>query len=149
MDFETILRSVSPSATHVEVSAGANRVFRLREEKGATSIVKIYATPNRERRERHALVALDKVPGVPKILSRGIDEGTAWIQMTDGGNWDLASLPRNLNILRSAGRVLRGVHESDAALTNLSNAIDNEQINVVDGQPGHEARSFAEQLGFA
>lgn len=140
MDFETILRSVSPSATHVEVSAGANRVFRLREEKGATSIVKIYATPTRERRERHALVALDKVQGVPKILSRGIDDGTAWIQMTDGGNWDLASLPRNLNILRSAGRVLRGVHESDAALTNLSNAIDNEQI-------GAHFRNTIERLG--
>jgi hypothetical protein len=130
MNVETIVRSVSPTATQVEISAGGHRVFRLREEEGATSIVKVYSTPTRERRERHALVALDQVQGVPKILSRGIDEGTAWIQMTDGGNWDLATLPRNLNILRSAGRVLRGVHESNAALTNLNNVIDNEQVGA-------------------
>ena len=59
-----------------------------------------------------------------------MSDGTAWIQMTDGGNWDLAMLPRNLNIVRSAGRVLRGVHESKANLTNLSNKIDNEQIGA-------------------
>ena len=140
MDADAILQSVSPSATHVNISAGGNQVFRLREEDGATSVVKIYATPTRERRERHALAALGRTAGVPKIMSRGIDEGVAWIQMTDGGNWDLSVLPRNLNILRSAGRVLRGVHESGADLTNLSTSIDNEQI-------GAHFRNTIERLG--
>lgn len=130
MEVEALLRSISPSATKVELSAGGNKVFRLREERGSTTIVKIYATQTRERRERHALEALAPVAGVPKILSRGIDDGVAWIQMTDGGNWDLAVLPRNPNIIRNAGRVLRAVHESKANLTNLANQIDNEQIGA-------------------
>lgn len=130
MEVDALLRSISPNATHVEISAGGNRVFRLREENGVTTIVKIFATPTRERRERHALEALVQVAGVPRIISRGIDDGVAWIQMSDGGNWDLAVLPRNLNIIRSAGRVLRGVHESKAKLTNLTNQIDNDQIGA-------------------
>ena len=130
MDVEGLLRTISPTATHVEISAGANRTFRLREEHGDTSVVKVFSTTSRERRERHALEALSKVVGVPRVLTRGMTDGIAWIQMTDGGNWDLAILPRNLNIVRSAGRVLRGVHESKANLTNLSNKIDNEQIGA-------------------
>ena len=127
MEVDALLRSISPNATSVEISAGGNRVFRLREENGVTTIVKVFATPTRERRERHALEALVQVAGVPKIVSRGIDDGVAWIQMSDGGNWDLAVLPRNLNIIHSAGRVLRAVHESKANLTNLTNQIDNDQ----------------------
>ncbi|MGH8927419.1 MAG: phosphotransferase [Acidimicrobiia bacterium] len=130
MDIAALLRSIAPNATAVEISAGANRVFRLREESGLTSVAKIFSSPPRERRERHALDALADVTGVPRILNRGIDEGTAWIQMTDGGTWDLATLPRNLDIVRSAGRVLRGVHESGAAMTNLANSIDNDQIEA-------------------
>lgn len=130
MDVVALLRTISPSATNVEISAGANRTFRLREEHGETSVVKVYSTQTRERRERHALEALNGVSGVPRILSRGITDGTSWIQMTDGGNWDLASLPRNLGIIRSAGRVLRGVHESNAKVTNLANSIDNEQLGA-------------------
>jgi hypothetical protein len=130
MEIDALLRSISPRATAVDVSAGGNKVFRLREESGATSIVKIYSSPARERRERHSLEALANVPGVPRLLARGIDDGNAWIQMTDGGTWTLATLPRNLDIVRSAGRVLRGVHESGAAITNLSNTIGNDQIDA-------------------
>ncbi|HSL26710.1 MAG TPA: aminoglycoside phosphotransferase family protein [Acidimicrobiia bacterium] len=130
METDALLRSISPRATAIDISAGGNKVFRLREESGATTIVKVYSGPPRERRERHALEALANVTGVPRLLARGIDDGNAWIQMTDGGTWDLATLPRNLDIVRSAGRVLRGVHESGAAISNLSNAIDNDQIDA-------------------
>ena len=130
MELDALLRSIAPNTTAVNISAGGNRVFRLREETGFTSIAKIYGSPARERRERHALEALANVGGVPRILNRGIDEGNAWIQMTDGGTWDLATLPRNLDIVRSAGRVLRGVHESGASMTNLANTLGNVQIEA-------------------
>ena len=112
METDALLRSISPRATAIDISAGGNKVFRLREESGATTIVKVYSGPPRKRRERHALEALANVTGVPRLLARGIDDGNAWIQMTDGGTWDLATLPRNLDIVRSAGlvdqKVLRG-----------------------------------------
>lgn len=130
MDIEELVRTISPTATSVEISAGGNRVFRLREDTGSTSVVKVYQSPPRERRERHALEALVNAVGIPKIIARGISEGDAWIQMSDGGFWDLASLPKNPDIVRTAGRVLRGVHESGAAITNAANSMDEEQIQA-------------------
>jgi len=130
MEIEALLRSISPNTVAVNVSAGGNKVFRLREESGLTTIAKIYGSPARERRERHALEALSNVGGVPRIVKRGIEEGDAWILMTDGGTWDLASLPRNLDNVRSAGRVLRGVHESGAQMTNLASPIGNIEIEA-------------------
>ena len=128
MEIDALLRSIAPSSTAVNISAGGNRVFRLREESGASTIAKIYGSPARERRERRALEALAEVDGVPKLLGRGMDEGTAWIQMTDGGTWNLATLPRHLPTTESAGRVLRGVHESGVSITNLAGGIGNLQI---------------------
>lgn len=130
MEIEELLRSISPTATVIEISSGRNRVFRLREETGSTTVVKVYQGPARERRERHALEALADVVGVPRLFNRGIKDGLAWIQMTDGGVWDLASLPKNLDIVRTAGRVLRGVHESGANMTNLANSVDDDQIQA-------------------
>ena len=97
METEALLRTIAPHATAVDISAGGNKVFRLREESGLTSVAKIYTSPARERRERHALEALASVGGVPRIINRGIEDGQAWIQMTDGGTWDLATLGRNLD----------------------------------------------------
>lgn len=130
MEIEVLLRTIAPNATAVNISAGGNKVFRLREESGLTSVAKFYSSPARERRERHALEALSSVGGVPRIINRGIEEGQAWIQMTDGGTWDLATLGRNLDNVRSAGRVLRGVHESGASLTNLAGSIGDMQIEA-------------------
>jgi aminoglycoside phosphotransferase (APT) family kinase protein len=130
MELEELVRSLAPTATYKDISSGGNRVYRLLEETGETSILKVYTGASRERRERHALEALAGVTGVPKIIDRGISERHSWIRMTDGGTWDLATLPRNLDIVRSAGRVLRGVHESKAKLTNLANSIDDENIDA-------------------
>jgi aminoglycoside phosphotransferase (APT) family kinase protein len=130
MELEELVRSLAPTATYKDISSGGNRVYRLLEETGETSILKVYTGASRERRERHALEALAAVNGVPKIVDRGISEGRSWIRMTDGGTWDLATLPRNLDIVRSAGRVLRGVHESKVKLTNLANSIDDDNIDA-------------------
>lgn len=132
MDIDSLLRSEFPTSNKVEISAGArgSKVFRLREEGGKTTLVKVYTSPGRERRERHALEALASLSGIPNILSRGLSEGVAWIQMNDPGNWNLGALPANLTIIRSAGRVLRGVHESKVQITNMANLIDNDEIEV-------------------
>jgi hypothetical protein len=65
-----------PTATVKELSSGTNKVFRLLEESGESTVVKVYATPARERRERHALEALLGVPGVPRSWNAA--PPTAW-----------------------------------------------------------------------
>ncbi len=149
MELEELVQSIAPNATAKDISAGGNKVFRLLEESGATSVLKVYGGPSRERRERHALEAMAQVVGVPKILERGNTEGRPWIRMTDGGTWDLASLPRNLDIVRNAGRVLRGVHESNGKLTNLANSIDNENIDAHYSSTLSRLERFRRRLGFS
>lgn len=124
MDAKDIVANIVPGTTIRELSASSNRVFRLLEESGSSSVVKVYATAARERRERHALDALAGVPGVPEILERGATDGSAWIRMSDGGSWNLASLPKNLDIVGQAGKVMRAVHDSQGAITNLGSGID-------------------------
>lgn len=119
-----------PSATVKELSSGTNKVFRLLEESGETTVVKVYATPARERRERHALEALLGVPGVPQILERGATNGMAWVRTTDGGSWSLANLPLNIELIRKAGVLLRGVHDSGAPITNLDSGIDGDYVET-------------------
>lgn len=124
MGAKEMVAGLVPTATVKELSSGANKVYRLLEESGDSTVVKVYATPARERRERHALEALLGIPGVPQILERGATDGMAWIRTTDGGSWNLATLPRNLEMVRKAGALLRRVHDSGAPITNLDNGID-------------------------
>lgn len=119
-----------PTATVKGLTGGTNKLFRLLEESGDSTVVKVYATPARERRERHALEAMLGVAGVPQILERGATDGMAWIRMTDGGTWSLATLPLNLDLVRKAGALLRGVHDSGAPITNLDNGIDGEYVQT-------------------
>ena len=133
MDALTLVGRIAPRASVREVTrvdgANRNRVFRLLEEGGRASVVKIYATPGRERREHHALEALDGVEGVPRLIDRGVTpDGTAWAQLTDGGGWTLRSLTKNLEVIRKAGRVLRGVHDSQKSISNLEGGMDGEYI---------------------
>ena len=130
MDPMQMVASLVPTATVKELSGGANKVYRLLEESGDSTVVKVYATPARERRERHALEALLGVPGVPQVLERGATEGMAWIRTTDGGSWSLATLPRNLETVRRAGALLRGVHDSGALITNLDSGIDADYVQA-------------------
>jgi hypothetical protein len=119
-----------PTATVKELSSGANKVFRLLEESGDSTVVKVYGTPARERRERHALESLLGIPGVPQILERGATDAMTWIRMTDGGSWSLATLPQNLDLVRKAGALLRGVHDSEAPITNLDSGIDGDYVQT-------------------
>jgi aminoglycoside phosphotransferase (APT) family kinase protein len=130
MNAREIAEKLAPNATLKELGAGSNKVFRLREERGGSTVLTVYATPARERRERHALEALEGVHGVPQILERGATEGVSWIRVTDGGSWNLASLPKNLDTLRKAGAVLRAVHDSGAAITNLEGGIDGDYVQA-------------------
>ncbi len=129
MKAQLVVEAISPTASIKTLSASTNQVFRLTEETGETSIVKVYSTPARERRERHALEALAGVKGVPEIIERGSTESMPWIKMTDGGVWNVSSLPKNLTVVVECGRVMRAVHESGANITNLDSGIDSDYVS--------------------
>jgi aminoglycoside phosphotransferase (APT) family kinase protein len=145
MEATTLIATIAPGAAVREISSGSgaqkNRVFRLLEEDGSATVLKIYGSPGRERRERHALEAIAGLDGVPTILQRGLTpDGTAWAQLTDGGGWSLKSLTKNLDLIRKAGMILRKVHESKGAITNLEGGMDGDYIAA-------HYRSTIERLG--
>ncbi len=128
MDARRLVEDLHPNARIRELGAGANKVFRITERETETSIIKVYPVASREKRERRALESLGAVEGVPRILANGIEEDTAWLRMTDGGSWNLASLPKNLAAIATAGRTLRNVHSADAEITNLVVGIDSDYV---------------------
>lgn len=128
MDAKELVASLHPRAKLRELSAGANRVFRISDEEDKSMIVKVYPVASRERRERHALEALANTPSVPRILANGVEGEMAWMAMTDGGHWNLASLPKNLEAIEAAGKALRGVHVSEVEITNLAEGIDADYV---------------------
>lgn len=152
MDALTLVGRIAPRASVREVTrvdgGPKNRVFRLLEEGGRHSVVKIYATPGRERRERHALEALEGIDGVPHLIDRGVTpDGTAWVQVTDGGGWTLRSMTRNLDVITRAGRVLRGVHECTRPITNLEGGLDGEYIGTHYGSTIQRLERYRRKLG--
>ena len=128
MDARGLVEGFYPGARVRELGAGVNQVFRVSESENLTSIVKVYPVASRERRERHALEALAGVQGVPRILSHGVEGEAAWLKMSDGGTWNLASLPKNLDVIAEAGSTLRRVHAARANITNLAAGIDSEYV---------------------
>lgn len=128
MDSRALVAGLHPKARIRELAAGANKVFRIIENEVETSIVKVYPVASREKRERHALEALAGVEGVPRILGNGIEGDIAWLRMSDGGAWSLASLPKNPETIEDAGRILRNVHTAKAAITNLVVGIDSDYV---------------------
>lgn len=109
---------------------GVNRVFRLWTDTDSR-ILKVYGTPARERRERHALEALRGLDGLPEIVDRGSDDDLVWAMFQDAGRWTLASLPENPTLARKAGHILRAVHESaPSPMSNLARGIDQEWVAV-------------------
>lgn len=116
--------------TSIDRALGANRIYRLWTDEG-TRITKIYGTPARERRERHALEALGHIDGLPTVLDRGAESDLHFVIFEDAGRWNLGSLPENLGIAERAGQILAKVHDSEAApLSNLSRGIDQEWVTV-------------------
>ncbi len=110
---------------------GSNRVFRIWTSAG-TRILKIYGTPARERRESHSLEALAGIAGLPVVVDRGIEDDTVhWTLFTDSGQWTIGTLPENARTARSAGAILRAVHDTEPnPLSNLSRGIDQEWVSV-------------------
>lgn len=128
MNPRDLVESLYPKARIRELAAGANSVFRVTQNEIETSIIKVYPVASREKRERRALQALSAVEGVPRLLNYGIENDMAWLRMTDGGAWNLANLPKNLEAIESAGRTLRGLHVARADITNLAVGIDAEYV---------------------
>lgn len=128
MKAQLVVEAIAPTATIKTLSASTNQVFRITEETGESAVIKVYTTPARERRERHALEALAGVEGVPVIIERGSTESMPWIRMTDGGVWNMSSLPKNLTVVKACGHVMRAVHDSGANITNLDSGIDSEYV---------------------
>jgi aminoglycoside phosphotransferase (APT) family kinase protein len=133
MDAAEFVQNLYPNAKIRELAAGANRVFRVMEGEGDPStvdsaIVKVYQVVSRERRERRALEALAGIKGVPQLRNHGVEDEIAWIRMSDGGAWSLATLPKNQEVIVAAGETLRRVHSSKAEITNLIVGIDNEYV---------------------
>jgi aminoglycoside phosphotransferase (APT) family kinase protein len=133
MDAAELVENLYPNAKIRELAAGANRVFRVVEGEGDPStvdsaIIKVYPVASRERRERRALEALAGIKGVPQLRNHGLEDETAWIRMSDGGAWSLATLPKNPDVISAAGETLRRVHESRAEITNLIVGIDSEYV---------------------
>ncbi len=135
-----LVERLYPSARIRELAAGANKVFRITESENDTSIVKVYPVASREKRERHALEALAGIEGVPTVHNHGLDGEQSWLKMSDGGNWNLSSLPKNLAVVEAAGRTLRNVHNAKAEITNLAVGIDSEYVKS-------HYRSTIERLG--
>lgn len=128
MSATQLVESLYPTARIREMASGANAVFRITEEGFATSIIKVYAVPSREKRERHALEALTGIEGVPKMHNHGIDGDRAWLAMSDGGSWNLSTLPKNVGVVEAAGKTLRNVHSADVNITNLVAGIDSDYV---------------------
>lgn len=128
MDARGLVANLYPSARIRELAAGANKVFRVMENETSTAIVKVYPVASREKRERHALEALAGIEGVPRIHDHGLDRNVAWLKLDDAGAWNLSNLPRNMDAVRAAGRILRSVHSAQARITNLVVGIDNDYV---------------------
>jgi aminoglycoside phosphotransferase (APT) family kinase protein len=135
-----LVEGLYPKARIRELAAGGNKVYRVSENEVDSSIVKVYPVASREKRERRALEALAGIDGVPTILNHGIEGEQAWLKMTDGGSWNLSSLPKNLDVVEAAGRTLRNVHSAHAEITNLVVGIDHEYVKS-------HFRSTIERLG--
>ncbi|HEX2403359.1 MAG TPA: aminoglycoside phosphotransferase family protein, partial [Acidimicrobiia bacterium] len=104
-----------------------NKVFRVIDDELST-ILKVYPVSSRERRERHALEALAAIPSVPRIINHGTEGEMAWLEMNDGGHWNLANLPKNLDSIEASGAALRDIHTSNANITNLAAGIDADYV---------------------
>lgn len=128
MDARQLVESMAAGARVRDLSSGLNRVYRITEEAGRSTVVKVYATPGRERREFRALTALAGVQGVPAILDRGSTGELHWLRLSDAGGWDLAALSGSLEATRKAGQVVRRVHSADVQLTNLEQRIDTDYV---------------------
>ncbi len=111
-------------------SLAKNHHYRIWRD-GTSVLLKVYGTPARERRETHAIEALQDLDCIPVRIDGSVTEEPSWALFEDPGQWSLGSLPATIDPARKAGAVLRSVHESNPTnLTNLTRGIDNEWVKV-------------------
>jgi aminoglycoside phosphotransferase (APT) family kinase protein len=128
-----IARMLAMGGTFQELTASTplvapNQVFRI-WRRGRSFVLKVYGSDARERRERHALDALEGLGFLPRIADRGAHGTTRWILFEDAGQWNLRSLPENPGFAKRAGEIVRRLHEVEAtSLSNLTRGIDGEWI---------------------
>jgi aminoglycoside phosphotransferase (APT) family kinase protein len=105
-------------------------VFRVWRESDSV-VLKVYGSDARQRRERHALNALSGWGHTPEVLESGATDGLHWILFDDAGKWNLETLPENPGLARTAGKILRDLHEMDRTLvSNLERGIDPEWVAI-------------------
>lgn len=135
LDPKALADRIAAGGTVQELTAStplvnANQVFRIWRIAGSV-VLKVYGSDARERREHHALNALEGVEHLPRVIERGIEGSLHWVLFEDAGRWNLESLPENPGLARTAGSILRDLHASDgAALSNLARGIDQEWVAV-------------------
>ncbi len=129
MEAADIARSLSGDGRIVEVGSGVGRLYRVWDGT-ETSLVKVYSSVSAERREHQALDALADLPGLPKVVRRGQENGTPWVVFEEPGRWNLASLPESISLGRKAGKILATLHAHDAGhLSNVAHGIDSDWVN--------------------
>jgi aminoglycoside phosphotransferase (APT) family kinase protein len=135
LDPQTLARRFTAGGTIQELTSqssqpNANQVFRIwRDDDSA--VLKVYGSDARERREHHALNALADWKHTPEIMDSGSTDDLHWILFVDGGQWNLETLPENPGLARSAGLILRELHEIDNTLvSNLERGIDQEWVAI-------------------
>jgi len=111
-------------------SLAKNYHYRIWRPDGPV-LLKIYGTPARERRESHAIEALQGIEGIPRKIEGDGFGDPPWALFDDPGRWNLASLPGSQDAARRGGAILRMVHDSDPSkLSNLAHGIDQEWVEV-------------------
>jgi len=135
LDPQSLARRMAAGGTIQELTAttsqvGANQVYRIWSDAGSL-IVKIYGSDARQRRERHAMNALSEWGHLPEIRDSGSTQGLHWIVFADAGRWNLETLPENPGLARTAGKILRELHDTDKSLlSNLERGIDQEWVAI-------------------
>ncbi|MFV1970173.1 MAG: aminoglycoside phosphotransferase family protein [Acidimicrobiia bacterium] len=135
LDPQSLARRLAAGGTIQELTAttsqvNANQVYRIWQDSESV-ILKVYGSDARQRRERHAMNALQDWGHTPKIRDSGSTQGLHWIVFADAGRWNLETLPENPGLARTAGQILRELHETDKSLlSNLERGIDQEWVAI-------------------
>jgi thiamine kinase-like enzyme len=135
LDPKALARRFTAGGTIQELTApssqvNANQVFRIWRDTESV-VLKVYGSDARQRRERHALNALSEWGHTPEVLDSGATDGLHWIVFDDAGQWNLETLPENPGLARTAGLILRELHETDKTLvSNLERGIDQEWVAI-------------------
>ncbi len=130
MEPAAIARKLSGDGRTVEVGSGVGRLYRVWDGT-ETSLVKVYSSVSAERRERQAFENLASLPGLPRVVRRGEEDGQPWVIFEEPGKWNLASLPQSISLGRKAGEVLAALHRHDTGhLSNVAHGMDDDWIQA-------------------